>query len=207
MEFSNGSAIGWRANTAGWHFGIGQTNGGLYIFQTSSELGSPASPATYNLVITDGGNIGIGTITPDRKLSVNGGASKTGGGSWDVFSDERLKTIKGRFTPGLDAVMKLQPLRYEYKRDNALGIDSPGEHIGFGAQAVQMIIPEAVSKNDKGYLLINNDPIFLSMLNAIKEQQQQIETLRTANTALNERLLTVEKVLTKRRARSSGRRR
>jgi len=69
----------------------------------------------------------------------------------------------------------LQPLRYEYKRDNALAIKSEGEHIGFSAQAVQKIIPEAVIKNDKGYLLINNDPIIWTMLNAIKEQQSQIE--------------------------------
>ena len=73
------------------------------------------------------------------------------------------------------AVMKLQPLLYEYKADNALGIKSEGDHIGFGAQAVQKIIPEAVTKNDKGYLLVNNDPIMWTMLNAIKEQQAQIE--------------------------------
>ena len=46
--------------------------------------------------------------------------------------------------------MKLQPLRYEYKPDNALGIKSQGEHIGFGAQAVQQVIPEAVTTNASG---------------------------------------------------------
>ena len=70
--------------------------------------------------------------------------------------------------------MRFQPLRYEYKRDNALGIKSEGEHVGFSAQAVQKIIPEAVTTNDKGYLLVNNDPILWTMLNAIKEQQAQI---------------------------------
>jgi len=40
-----------------------------------------------------------------------------------------LKNIKGRFTPGLNAVLRLQPLRYEYKRDNALNLKSEGEHI------------------------------------------------------------------------------
>ena len=82
------------------------------------------------------GNVGIGTTAPTQKLSVNGTAGKPGGGSWATFSDERLKDIKGEFTSGLDAVMKLQPIRYEYKADNAEGIVSEGEHIGFGAAAV-----------------------------------------------------------------------
>ena len=89
--------------------------------------------------------------------------------------------------------MQLQPLRYEYKRDNALNLKSEGEHVGFSAQAVQKIIPEAVSKNDKGYLLVNNDPILWTMLNAIKEQQVQIATLRRLNSALNVRLHKLER--------------
>ena len=70
------------------------------------------------------GNVGIGTTAPTQKLSVNGSAGKPGGGSWATFSDERLKDIKGEFTSGLDEVMKLQPIRYEYKADNAEGIVS-----------------------------------------------------------------------------------
>jgi hypothetical protein len=131
--------------------------------------------AAYRMVINSAGNVGIGTTAPTATLSVNGTANKPGGGSWATFSDERLKTIKDRFTPGLNAVMQLQPLRYEYKRDNVLNLKSEGEHIGFSAQAVQKIIPEAVTANDKGYLLVNNDPILWTMLNAIKEQQAQIE--------------------------------
>jgi hypothetical protein len=75
-------------------------------------------------------------------------------------------------------VMQLQPLRYEYRPNNALGIKSQGEHIGFGAKAVQKIVPEAVSKTDQGYLVVNNDPILWTMLNAIKEQQKEIEQLK-----------------------------
>src|ERR1700752_1779913 len=41
------------------------------------------------------GRVGIGTNAPDQMLSVNGNASKVGGGSWQTFSDERLKNIKG----------------------------------------------------------------------------------------------------------------
>ena len=158
------------------------------------------------MTIQDNGRVGIGTTSPDQLLSVNGNASKVGGGSWASFSDERLKNIKGRFTPGLNAVMRLQPLRYEYKRDNALNLKSEGEYVGFSAQAVQKVIPEAVTANDKGYLLINNDPIMWTMLNAIKEQQSQIESLRAQNNALSSRLRGVETAL-KRRTSSARRRR
>ena len=136
------------------------------------DIGS-GSPSAF--FIRGDGHIGVGTEAPSDLLTVNGGASKPGGGSWSVFSDQRLKTIKGPFTSGLKAVMQLQPLRYEYKRDNALSVKSEGEHVGFSAQAVQRIIPEAVTKNGQGYLLVNNDPILWTMLNAIKEQQAQIE--------------------------------
>src|SRR6185295_7597781 len=149
---------------------------------------------TLNMPLTlalqaSGGRVGINTTIPDQAFTVNGNASKGGGGSWAVFSDERLKDIKGGFTLGLKAVMQLQPLRYVYKRDNALGIKSEGEHIGFGAQAVQKIIPEAVMKNDKGYLLVNNDPIMWTMLNAIKEQQAQIERQQNAVTAQQQTII------------------
>jgi len=125
-----------------------------------------------------GGNVGIGTSAPTDKLSVNGTASKSGGGTWAVFSDERLKRIRGPFTSGLSAVMRLQPIRYEYKPDNALGLNSGSEYVGFGAQSVQKVIPEAVTTNANGYLMVNSDPIIWTMLNAIKEQQKEIVELK-----------------------------
>jgi hypothetical protein len=117
------------------------------------------------------GAVGIGTSTPDTTLSVNGGADKPGGGSWGTFSDRRLKTLNGAFGSGLSKILKINPVRYRYKADNALGLHDSEEHIGVVAQDVQKVIPEAVTENSKGYLMVNNDPIIWSMLNAIKEQQ------------------------------------
>ena len=133
---------------------------------------------TERMRVTSIGRVGIGTTAPDQLLSVNGDASKAGGGSWQTFSDERLKRIRGPFNTGLNALMRLQPLSYEYKANNAMGLPQVGERIGFGAQAVQQVIPEAVSTNESGYLMVNNDPIIWTMLNAIKEQQQQITELK-----------------------------
>jgi hypothetical protein len=39
-------------------------------------------------------------------------------------------------------------------------------------------VPEAVTANANGYLMVNNDPIIFAMLNAIKEQQQEIVALK-----------------------------
>ena len=168
-------------------YGITHTDGtvtiGSYIGSGAGWLGTKSNHPLYFFTNDSGsritldtlGNVGINTLSPDQRLTVNGNASKPGGGSWAIFSDERLKNIKGPFTTGLKALMRLQPIRFEYKRENALALDAAGEYIGFGAHAVQEIIPEAVTKNDKGYLLVNNDPIMWTMLNAIKEQQTQIE--------------------------------
>ena len=119
------------------------------------------------------GYVGIGTSDPTALLSVNGTANKPGGGSWGVYSDRRLKTLDGAFNSGLSRILKINPVRYRYKQDNAMGIRDTDEHVGLVAQEVQKVIPEAVTENSKGYLLVNNDPIIWAMLNAIKEQQSQ----------------------------------
>jgi hypothetical protein len=144
--------------------------GGILKFATGGT--------TERVRINAAGQVGIATSAPTDTLSVNGTASKPGGGAWAVFSDERLKNIKGNFNGGLNAVMQLQPLRYQYKRDNALGLKSDTEYVGFGAQALQKVIPEAVTRNANGYLQVNNDPILWTMLNAIKEQQKEIVQLK-----------------------------
>jgi hypothetical protein len=152
-----------------------RTGGGWYGTKSNHPLSFFTNDSFARLTIDTTGRVGIGTTTPDQLLSVNGNANKPGGGSWLNFSDERLKNLKGRFNGGLKAVMKLQPLRYEYKKYNAVGIKSEGEHVGFSAQAVEKVIPEAVTKTGDGYRLVNNDPILWAMLNGMKEQQQIIE--------------------------------
>jgi hypothetical protein len=154
---------------------MGWNNTSDFSYIQSTVFGTTAN----NLILNEaGGNVGIGTTAPTQLLSVNGTAGKPGGGTWDVFSDERLKNIKGRFNTGLKALMQLQPIRYEYKPNNPLGIKSEGENIGFGAQSLQKIIPEAVTMNSAGYLMVKSDPILWTMLNAIKEQQQEIAELK-----------------------------
>ena len=141
------------------------------------------------LNFSDGKNVGIGTNVPTSKLSVMGDANKSlGGGSWGVFSDERLKTVMGDYEYGLSEGLKLQPIRYKYNEGNPLGLPADGEHVGFSAQEVQKVIPEAVSETPDGYRVLNNDPILWAMLNGIQKQQTLIELQQARIAGLEARL-------------------
>ena len=53
---------------------------------------------------------------------------------------------------------------------------------------MQQVIPEAVSQNDNGYLSLNMDPIIMAMLNAIKQQQVEINNLKAELKSLEKQL-------------------
>ncbi len=184
--------IALTAPTARLHIGNSNTTGlrveGPLNAGTGTMAGSFGGRGDFDIdafgvvggrfIVKESGNVGIGTSTPDARLSVAGSADKTGGGSWGTYSDRRLKDLDGSFVSGLSQVLRINPVRYRYKEENGMNIHDGEEHIGLVAQEVQRVIPEAVSENSKGYLLVNNDPIIWAMLNAIKEQQKQIEEQR-----------------------------
>lgn len=70
IDLDNSAAIAWGANGAGQRFGMGHTNGSFAMWRTAADPGTNASPALYDFVITDSGNVGIGTTAPGLKLSV-----------------------------------------------------------------------------------------------------------------------------------------
>jgi hypothetical protein len=174
-------------NTNTYPAGIGNSSNKKVVFgydETGEDIGLIQSvqigTGFKNLSVNpNGGNVGIGTTAPDQKLSVSGDADKSAGGtSWGVFSDERLKDIKGSYSRGLSAVMGLQPVRFSYKKDNALKLQTDSENIGFSAQSLQKLVPEAVTKSPSGYLVVHSDAVLWAMLNAIKEQQAEIQQLK-----------------------------
>lgn len=112
-------------------------------------------------------------------LETGGGASKPGGGSWTATSDARLKQDVKPYNDGLEQLLKINPVYYHYNRKS--GYDTAKQHIGVIAQDIQKVAPYMVnsfSKSGNEYLNVDNTAMTYMLINAVKEQQKEIETLK-----------------------------
>ncbi len=115
-------------------------------------------------------------------------------------SSLRWKNNVQPFLGGLDIIRRLRPISFTWK-ENGL------PDIGLGAEDVAKVAPSLTFVNSKGEAEgVKYERLNLLLINAVKEQQSQIETLRMANARLSGRLRTVERNL-RRRAGSAQRRR
>jgi len=174
FENTNASGLAFRAAT-------NSSDGTALLIQQGTGYSLRCDgydPGWFVAMIVKGRKVGINTENPgDWNLAVNGSAAKTGGGSWSTLSDARLKTINGNYSKGLNEIIALQPVLFNYIAGNPYGYDSDMEQIGFVAQEVQKIFPEAVSTGSDGYLDFNIHAINVALINAVKEQQALIELL------------------------------
>ena len=90
---------------------------------------------------------------------------------------------------------------FTYKPGNARHLPADTQQIGFVAQEVQKIFPEAVAMASDGYLDFNIHSINVAMVNAIKELKAENDRLKAENELLkqndckqNERLEKLEKM-------------
>jgi hypothetical protein len=101
-----------------------------------------------------------------------------GHGAYQNLSDERMKTGIVPSDIGMKEIRLISPIRFV--RNN-----KEREEIGFSAQALQQIIPEAVSpmtlyqpeKDPEERLTISSEPIVAALVNAVKQLDQRLTTL------------------------------
>lgn len=86
-------------------------------------------------------------------------------------SDKRLKDNITPITYGLNEVLQLNPVSFDWKNDN-----NKNKQFGFIAQEVQEVMPEAVI--DGEYLGLEKDAIYTALVNAIKELKKEIDELK-----------------------------
>ena len=138
------------------------------------------------------GYVGIRTSSPTQALHVSGDAYKTSGGtSWATSSDLRLKYITGNYSKGLKEITALEPVSFMYRENNPRQLLAGVEQVGFVAQDVKKVFPEAVTEAEDGYLDFNIHAINVAMVNAVKElnikvelQQKEIDELKALVSSL-----------------------
>jgi len=181
-------------NTNGSGFGtISGNNFGVRIVMGSSGV----SGSTYGIYQSgDSGTknyfqntVGINTTGGAGILNVNGVATKTGGGVWAVFSDKRSKENIKNYKKGLNELIQLRPVSFNYKESFGFGSDT---HVGFIAQEIEKIVPSMVTEADmhgiKDFKQVDANEVTFMLINAVKE-------LKTENQSLKKRLDRLEKAL------------
>ncbi len=132
------------------------------------------------LIVNAGGNVGIGTLAPTSLLSVNGTASKPGGGSWAVFSDRRLKKNIQPYQEGLSNILQIRPVTFQYNGTGGIA-DTETQHVGVIAQEIQEIAPstvQTVETNTGEYLEFDPSSLDFMMINAIQELNEKLEQMQ-----------------------------
>ncbi len=89
-----------------------------------------------------------------------------------LTSDKRLKNILGENYDAMDKIRLLKVYDYTFKKE-----DLRTPHVGVMAQDLQKIFPNAVTKDENGYLQIRHEDMFYAMINALKELDAKIKQI------------------------------
>jgi hypothetical protein len=155
--------------------GSGSFSGALLATNNSNTVGN---------IYTTGGNVGIGTTSPSGMLHLNGSALFTSTGnltctgdviSFGSLSDARLKkNIQTIDTErALDIVSKLRSVSFDWN-DNIFNEEKRNTNdLGFIAQEVEALVPEAVSEykevsSGEVYKRIKHERLIPYLLTAIQ---------------------------------------
>lgn len=174
------------------------TVGTLVVRSTSAVAGHVALAVQNNagtelMRVQQDGSVGIATANPGRKLGVGGDVRVGEGGTTGCLddgdgtvlagacvSDSRLKKDVRPLTGALEKITSLRPVTYEWRSedypDMRLG---SGRKIGLLAQEVEEVLPELVSRDVTGFRRVSfGAEMDMFVIQALKEQQAQIEALR-----------------------------
>jgi hypothetical protein len=136
--------------------------------------------------------VGIHLIDPSEALDVDGTARLRGIGSgagttvvadssgklWKQSSSQRYKTNIETLDTGADAVLKLRPVRFEYK-------ESGQKDIGLIAEEVEKISPDLVIYDGQGKPdAVKYDKVALYLLSVVKNQQKENEDIKNRLAAM-----------------------
>jgi hypothetical protein len=153
---------------------------GLPILEVFSDDRVVMGTFNQNTLVVTGSNVGIGTATPNTKLHVVGQIVATDEIT-AYFSDARLKNFHGKISSAGEKVSKLNGYYFtENEVAKSLGYTNNKMQVGLSAQEVETVLPEAIAPApfDHKYLTVKYEKLVPLLIEAIKEQQKQVEELQ-----------------------------
>ncbi len=164
-----------------------------FIFKAGGELSSktPHPNLTHGeqlARLTKNGELGIGTEDPDGyQLDIHGKAQAFG---FYIPADDKRITEVDKLTEVLPGICDISPIKFTWKEKTTNCADE-GEQIGLWATEVDDSFPECVRKvGTKSSIAYPN--LVAVLLQGIKEQQAQINSLQETISTLDERLCALE---------------
>ena len=139
-------------------------------------------------VITDSGKVGIGTNSPTAgaTLDVRGDVYSTGS---KLSSDRRYKTEIQNIKNALEILLKLRGVKHDWIKGTLNGREfKGGTTLGVIAQEIEVHLPELVTTDANGYKSVEYSKITALLIEAIKEQQQQIDNQEKRLKIIEEKL-------------------
>lgn len=120
-------------------------------------------------------NVGVGTDNPMDKFQVGemGDGSEARANSWALFSDQRWKKDLVEIDEPIGKLSAVTGYYYHWKEG-----DDQSRQMGLVAQEVEAVMPEIVSTDAQGYKSLDYAKIVAVLIEAIKEQQSEIEDLK-----------------------------
>jgi len=144
---------------------------------TGNVTGNCSGTSNNITAYTINQNVGSGNSPTFTGLTVNGSITATGDIIAYYTSDKRHKNNIQPITNALSKVSKLNGVTWEWNSDvDAVIKQSP--KTGLIAQEVEEVLPEVVKTRDDGFLALDYSKMMGLMVEAIKEQQAQIEELK-----------------------------
>ena len=125
----------------------------------------------------------------DKDLSINQNLDINGNG-WItglpiLTSDARFKENVSPVTNAVDLIGQLRGVNYDYIEDDQRNFPE-GTQYGFIAQEIKEVLPSAVLKDDEGYYGVNYIAVIPLLVEAIKEQQTELNRMDALEQELNE---------------------
>lgn len=141
------------------------------------DMAFSANNVDQQLIIKNNGDVGIGTnpTTGLYKLDVNGMIRST---SLLVTSDAKYKKDIQPIKNANEIINGLQGVTYNWKKDEFKSKNfSAQQQLGFIAQEVEKVLPQAVTKDANGDYAVNYIEIIPVLTEAMKAQNEKIDAL------------------------------